>query len=196
MRYIWLTILISGLVLTAWGCDTSNEGAEEEVVEAAQEIAQGEFEEYYSPFLIRGQGNLKFDTISFTDVGIENPEAKPADMLVLETIAESLLYEIQAHPELEFSARVEYDEELLDPMNHRTCDADHLYVALWRGYEPDRWGYSLWSGCHERQKFEWAEIEDPDPEVEDLIEWVEPLTKSIVESIDDAHVEDCFTAVC
>ena len=182
----WMVVLMVVLV----GCDRADTPAEQE--EQAQESAG----EYHSPYVVTGDGDLSFEKITFTDVGLSAPESGPVDQIILEAIAESVAYELRAHEALEFDAEVRYDEALIDPDNHLYCDSDHLYVALWRGYEPDRWGYSLWSGCHEGQKFEWKEIDDPYPAESDPVTWVEPLIDSIVESIDDAHEEDCFVAQC
>lgn len=153
-------------------------------------------DQYYSPFLITGTGDFKFEKISFTDVGLNQPEPGPVEPYLLETIAETLAYTIADHEELDFTPNVEYDPSQLVEANHRHCDRDHLYIALWRGYDPDRWGYSLWSGCHERQKFEWEEVPDPHAGEVDAITWVEPLTDSIVDSIHEAQQQDCFVARC
>lgn len=181
-----LSLVVAFGAAGLWGCDSSTSGDD----------VENEHQEFYSPFVIEGDGDLRFNSISFTDVGIQQPEPEPADQFLLEAIAESLAYEIEGHPDLDFAPRVEYDEAQLQDENHLACDRDHLYVAVWRGYEPDRWGYSLWSGCHERQKFEWKEIEDPDSEFDDTIEWVEPMTRSIADSIHEAHRQDCFSAIC
>ena len=172
------------------GCDTSTtDGVDREQVDT-------DTDEYHSPFIISGTGELEFETISFTDVGLKSGGGEPAEPFLLETVAQSLAYELTAHGEMDYEAKVEYEEDLVDPGNHLYCDSDHLYVALWRGHDPDRWGYSLWSGCHERQKFQWKEIEDPYGDDVDAVTWVEPLTESIIDSILDAHEEQCFVAKC
>ena len=189
---IWLVVVLMAAAIALAGCD-KEQADQDEVAEEVQEEAHPE---YHSPFYLIGEGELMFDSISFTDVGLKPRERTPADLLILEAIAESLAYELKSHEELDFSASVKHDKSLLDPSNHLRCDKDHLYVALWRGYEPDRWGYSLWSGCHERQKFEWQEVPDPHDDDVDAVTWVEPLTESIVDSIHEAQIEDCYSARC
>lgn len=187
-------LTVAGLVAVAFGisgivaCDTPGDAEAEENEEA---------EEYHSPFYIDGQGELHFETVSFTDVGLKAREDGPADQLVLEAIAESLAQQLEVRESFEYDTDVGYDESLEDPANHMYCDREHLYVALWRGYDPDRWGYSLWSGCHEQQQFEWAELEDPHSRDDvDTITWVEPLTEEIVDSVEEAHEEECFSRAC
>ena len=172
------------------GCDDSQPSQPQEPEQHQQH------EEYYSPFVLDGHGELDFDTVSFTDVGINVEEGGPADRFVLEAIAESLAYELTDREQFEYEATVTYNEEMQDPDSHLYCDRDHLYVALWRGYKPDRWGYSLWSGCHEAQKFEWDEIPDELGDDADTVTWVEPLTESIVDSVVEAHEEECYVAKC
>lgn len=185
-RVFWAAVLVVVLV----GCDRA-EGPSEK-----QQVEESGGQEYYSPFVVTGEGDLSFEEVTFTDVGLSAPDTGPVDRIVLEAIAESVAYELAAHDGLEFDAQVRFDEALIDPENHLYCDSDHIYVALWRGYDPERWGYSLWSGCHEGQQFEWKEIDDPFSEDVDPVTWVEPLAESIVESIDEAHADDCFVAEC
>ena len=188
MRRCTLSAVVMMLALVYVGCDEPGHSESESETEPG--------EEYHSPFFIEGQGELDFETVTFTDVGLNAPEGGPADTFVLEAIAESLAYELAATGEFDYQGQVKYDEKLADPDSHLYCDREHLYVALWRGYEPDRWGYSLWSGCHEQQKFEWEELPDEVGEDADAVTWVEPLTESIVDSVAEAHEEQCFSAKC
>ena len=180
--WVLLAIALAGI----WGCESETEDAEE--------VATSE--EYHSPFIIEGDGDIPFEKITFTDVGLTAPEPGPADDYLLEAIAESLAVELRRHEELEFDPEVQYRESLRDPSNHLYCDREHLYVALWRGYEPDRWGYSLWSGCHEQQKFAWQEVSDDAPDDADIVTRIEPLAEDIVERLDDARDEGCFSHAC
>lgn len=187
VKRVAIAVMSLMLAVGPVGCDEADEQSVPQQVD---------HEEYHSPFVIEGQGELDFETISFTDVGLNSPEKGPADPFVLETIAESLAYELNNEEAFDYRGVVEYDKTLKDPDQHLYCDRQHLYVALWRGYEPDRWGYSLWSGCHEQQKFEWREITDDIGDDADTLTWVEPLTQSIVDSVVDAHAEECFVARC
>lgn len=183
-----IAVSLALVVMVAGACDAENDEADGD---------HSEDEEFHSPYFIDGDGDLYFDTISFTDVGIKIDESEPADQLVLEAITEALAWELAQRGSLDYDTRVEYDESLKDPANHMHCDREHLYVALWRGYEPDRWGYSLWSGCHEQQKFEWEELEDRDDREEvDTVTWVEPVAEDIADSVVEAHEEECFSRSC
>lgn len=182
-----LTALAIALLLGA--CDTSPPEAEPEDTT--------EREHFYSPYFLSGDGELPFTTISFTDVGLNVRAEAPVDGYLLEAIAESLAYKIVDHEELNYTPEVRFDQTLADPENHNFCDDEHLYVALWRGFDPDRWGYSLWSGCHESQQFAWHEVVHPEAlGTGDVIAQVDPLTESIVESIRDAHQQDCYSVAC
>ncbi len=167
---------------------------EQPVAEAEVDVGS---EEFYSPFVIEAEGDLPFEKITFTDVGIEQPVPEEPSPMLLETIAESLNYTLMSSDEIEFLGDVGYDKGLLDEANHKSCDIDHLYVAIWRGYAPERWGYSLWSGCHEKQKFAWEEFEDPlDGDRSDVVEWLEPLSEHMAERIMEGYHKECFVAEC
>lgn len=196
------TVVAVALVL-AIGCegasgeDDPNEQMEGDETPTLQQTEQQEHEEYHSPYFLEGQGELQFDTITFTDVGLMAPEGGgPADQELLEAVARSLAEELTARDRLDYLATVDYDEQLRDPANHLYCDRRHLYVALWRGWDPDRWGYSLWSGCHEQQKFAWNEIDDEVDREEDVRTRVDPLSEAIADSVEEAYQDDCFTTTC
>lgn len=211
-------ILVLGLVLSGFvaGCERAPAAADSSVTSdsvavapsasATEEVAApggGEAvteviprEHYYSPFLITTDTDVVFKTITFTDVGIRQPEPGRVDDTLLETIAESLAYYLAQSESLNYTPKVHYDEALADPDNHLFCEEHHLYVALWKGYAPDRWGYSLWSGCNEEHQFAWKEVLVPAEAEDDLIESVKPLTVSIVESLALATKKDCFLATC
>ncbi|MBA2662624.1 MAG: hypothetical protein H0U74_10045 [Bradymonadaceae bacterium] len=166
-------------------------------VESIASVVSVEREHYYSPFLITSDSDTVFKTISFTDVGISQPMPGPVDTTLLETIAESLAKHLAASEQLHFTPQVHYDPALVDPQNHLFCEEHHLYVAVWRGFAPDRWGYSLWSGCNEEHQFAWKEVVmPPKAEGDDLISSVTPLTESIVESLSEATRKSCYLAKC
>lgn len=206
MRHICrskLGLLLAFLVamLVPLGCDSSRQGSDDPMSGlASEENEQDEENErphYYSPYFLEGQGDLAFQTISFTDVGLSPLKEGPVDGFILETIAESLAYTIIEHEELNFTPQVKHDLRLADPTQHLFCEEHHLYIALWRGFEPERWGFSLWSGCEDYHEFAWEEVVDPLEEgEEDILNRVEPLTARIVEKIEQAHRQGCYTSMC
>ncbi|RAL20530.1 hypothetical protein DL240_15940 [Lujinxingia litoralis] len=154
-------------------------------------------QKYYSPYYLTLQGgDLVFRTVTFEDVGMKQPNPGEMDPLVHQTIAESLSKKFSEHEGLNYRSKVLVDESLKDPANHLFCEAEHLYVALWRGYEPDRWGYSLWSGCGEDNEFAWKEVLDPVGLDGDLVDAVAPLAESIAESVYQASEAQCYLAHC
>lgn len=165
-------------------------GGQAEVKEAVER------EHYYSPFVITVDGDVVFKTVTFTDVGISQPDPGRVDDTLLETIAESLARHLSRSDTLGYATRVYHDAALADPDNHLFCEESHLYVALWKGYAPDRWGYSLWSGCNEEHQFAWKEVEIPESAANDMIESVKPLSVSVVESLEKATKEGCFLSEC
>lgn len=167
-----------------------------EAIAAVEDLEDIEREHYYSPFMLNAPDGTVFKTITFTDVGLSQPEPGPVDPLLLETIAESLAQKIAHHEELNFTPVVAYDKALSDPDNHLFCEQHHLYIALWRGYAPDRWGYSLWSGCNEEHQFAWKEVVASASDDPDLVTVVEPLTTSIAEALAEATQKSCFLAKC
>ncbi len=209
----WRTL--AGILLVAGGllggCDRGStpdsqavaEGPAEHAGESGQAVgAQAEVKEdvprehYYSPFVIALAGEGVFKSVTFTDVGISQPTPGPVDETLLETIAESLAQHMSRSDVLSYSTRVYHDAAVAIPDNHLFCEESHLYVALWKGYSPDRWGYSLWSGCNEEHQFAWKEVEIPDSAAHDMIESTKPLSVSIVESLEKATTDNCFLSEC
>jgi hypothetical protein len=172
--------------------------ADQAVVSAAAdddavESASPEPEYFHSPFALRLDGG-RFDTIAFKDVGLKRVDGE-VDALLLEVIAESLAYRLAAEERLGYTANLDYDEARANPANHLHCGLHHLYVDLWQGEDPARWGYSLWSGCSERDNFAHKELPRPDSG-DDLAEYVEPLADSIVDSLVEASQSNCFQKQC
>lgn len=149
---------------------------------------------YYSPFVVQvPESKMAFTTITFKDVGLQRDSHEPSDPL-LETIAHSIAYQLQATPGLDVEhSIVEYDERLIDPANHLACETHHLYVDVWNS--DDTWGYSLWSGCSEADNFAWKEVAMPQG-VTDLPERVRPLADNIADTLAEAHLDGCFTKSC
>jgi hypothetical protein len=138
-------------------------------------------------------GPGEFDLITFKDVGLQRKDLSPTHPL-LEVLAESLSYKISDSALGYGPAMVSFDEKLADPENHRACGQNHLYVDVWKT-GAGSFGYSLWSGCGEADKFAWHELDTP-ASGETLADQVEPLTKSITESIATAKANQCFQKQC
>jgi len=179
--------------------------AEAEGAEAPEETPVGaavagevvERQHYYSPYYLTLKGgDYVFRTVTFQDVGMKQPEPGEMAPEVLQTIADSLAKKFSEHEGLSLASEVLYDKALEDPNNHLFCESEHLYVALWRGYSPDRWGYSLWSGCAEEHQFAWEEVLDPVGLDKDVVGSVEYLTASIAESLSQATEAKCFFESC
>jgi hypothetical protein len=150
----------------------------------------------YSPFVLKvGQGSV-FKKISFKDVGYKLKEEEDEARQVYELIAESLAQELASEARLGLAAEVAYDEAILDPNNHVACGSEHLYVDMWHSQTPERWGYSLWSGCGEDDNFAWREIKVEGGEAGDPLELVKPLTRGIVESLATASTKGCYQKSC
>jgi hypothetical protein len=197
VRFLVLSLVLATTALVLPACRShSAEPSPSSGEQAKAEEHDGDRPHYYSPFMLKADDAKVFKTITFTDVGLKQPEPGPVDPVLLETIAESLAQKIAEHESLDFTPAVSYDRGLLDPANHLFCEQHHLYIALWRGYDPDRWGYSLWSGCEEEHQFAWKEIPDPSPTGSDLVTAVEPLTQSIAETLAEATSRSCFVARC
>lgn len=110
----------------------------------------------YSPFAIRLDGHRTFDVVTFKDVSRPLPDpALQTDELMAEAFAIALR---RSHPGL--MTEVVHEPALLDPSNHVFCDQRHLYVDFWQS-SVEKWGYSLWSGCGEDDRFAWQELDGP-----------------------------------
>ncbi len=136
----------------------------------------------YSPFVVRVE-NAPFAEISFKDVGMSLPEEERA--LVYESLAEGLSLELSA-----LQSTVDHEPAIADPARHLACESEHIYVDLWR--EGQGWGYSLWSGCGEDDKFGQHRVV---AEGEGLAS-LDPLTDHIASRLRDAVRTGCFTAHC
>ncbi|MFW5968606.1 MAG: hypothetical protein ACOCV2_13865 [Persicimonas sp.] len=174
--------------------ESPSEAAEDDRARQKADKEPTEEDFAYSPFFLELEGG-EFDTVSFKDVGLERVDGEP-DELMLEAVAESLAYELsERSDETGYEAEMAYDEKMADPSNHVHCGLNHLYIDLWQSESPDRWGYSLWSGCSEIDKFASDELPDEHPDA-DAATQVEPLTESIVDDVVDASEEECFQAQC
>lgn len=193
-----ITSLLLGMLLgiAAAGCleadGSTPDSAESE--EASNEQEKTDSTPHYSSFGVSLRQGERFDLISFKDVGLGRENPSPTGPL-LETVAQSLSYEMRVNGDLQLRPRVFVDEDLADPSEHTYCEANRLYIDLWRSEQPSKWGYSLWSGCSESQQFAWEEVPVPES-TDEMTERVEPLTEEIVHSIAVADQKDCFQRAC
>ncbi len=172
--------------LFLWGCERNNAPAPSEQKEAASH--------HYSPFMLKTKdAELPFRTISFKDVGVSGV-SEPNEVLY-ETLAESLALELSSPDFAPLASKVVYTEELLNPDNHVSCSGKHIYVDVWSTQEPAQWGYSLWSGCSEDERFVWEQLPRPVSK-EDLVESLQPLTRSIATRLQEATHKSCFLKSC
>ena len=151
----------------------------------------------YSPFVLEVKSQSVFKRISFKDVGAKLAQEQAS--LVYESLAEALSMELAQRPTLKMSAEVAFDESITDPTNHLACGSDHLYIDFWRGQNPARWGYSLWSGCGEDDNFAWKELKSAAlerPELTEPTEQVAPLARDIVETLAQAAQRGCYQKAC
>ena len=190
----WAAVL-AVLLLVVCACERNSSEPTDQQTETSTEESTEDDQNLYSSFGVKLEGGEKFRLISFKDVGLGRSNPTPTDA-ILETIAQSLAYEMQLEEDLQLSPRVVHNDKLADPAEHTYCEKHRLYVDVWRSESPSRWGYSLWSGCSENHRFEWQEIPVESTHAEELDEAVEPLTKGIVESLANARETGCFTRTC
>jgi len=146
----------------------------------------------YSPFVVEMSGaDLRFDQISFKDVGMSLPPDNQA--FVYEAVAEALSARLGEDAVMHINARVLYSEDAADPLHHRACAVNHVYVDLWHDASIPKWGYSLWSGCSEDDQFAWRELATTGP---DPVSTVDPLTRNIAADLAHAVSAGCFTKYC
>lgn len=136
----------------------------------------------YSPFVVRVE-NAPFALISFKDVGMSLPADERAR--VYETLAEGLSLELSS-----LQSIVEHEPAIADPASHLACESEHIYVDLWR--EDRGWGYSLWSGCGEADKFGHHRVEVEGAHLASI----DPLATHIADRLREAVRTGCFTAHC
>ncbi|MEQ8272024.1 MAG: hypothetical protein RMA76_15325 [Deltaproteobacteria bacterium] len=181
------TLRLSTIALVLAAVGACREAAEAPVPVAAPAVA-AVAGPTYSPFVVRMTSELPFDVISFKDVGMSvDPSTR---QLVYEEVAESLSLELASHPELPMTSAVQYSSEMADAAHHLACGEDHIYVDLWTPADLERWGYSLWSGCSEADRFAHKEIERAD------VADIDALTREIAASLRQAVTKKCFVAKC
>ncbi|MFB6264325.1 MAG: hypothetical protein ABEL76_11980 [Bradymonadaceae bacterium] len=201
-----LAILSTVLITAMGGCDTAGDASTtgssatsgpESSPPAGEKSGSTEEKNYrYSPFGVRLKGSKHFDLVSFKDVGL-GPSGTTDSERLLEAIAQSIAFEFRTSDVLKVNARTIYDRRLADPDHHKYCEAERLYVDVWRADGEDQWGYSLWSGCSKAMNFAWREVPMPtDPESGELERAIEPLAEGIRKSLAEAKSEHCFRRTC
>jgi len=149
----------------------------------------------YSPFAIRLDGHGTFDVVTFKDVS--HPPLDPA-LQTDELMAEAFTLALRGtHPGL--LTEVVHEPALLDPGNHVFCDRRHLYVDVWRSpqaapIDSPRWGYSLWSGCGEDDRFAWQEVDGP--AAYGLAEQIDRVVDLIARRLSVADARACHQRRC
>lgn len=192
-------LLVAGLFVGLSGCrDEPSASREDGADERAAEEASAEDAErtyQYSPFGVRLEGSRQFDLVSVKDVGLGQKGTAESERL-LEAVAQSIAFELRQAETLEVQARTFYDRRLGDPDHHEYCEAQRLYVDVWRSGD-EQWGYSLWSGCSESMKFAWREVPmERQPESGEVDRAVEPIGEGIRKSLVQAKSESCFRRNC
>ncbi len=179
--------LVAPLLLVV-GCQWSPADA---VVEVEQVVEPSP----YSPYVVDLDGVPEFGRISFKDVGLRVEGYSPAHR-EFEELAMSLADQLMSVEPAPLAASVLALEAYADPSAHQACGEAHIYVDLWRSEGPDRFGYSLWSGCDEDAQFAWEEVPmswDPDG---DLSDQMLPVVSAITRSLESARATGCFTRAC
>ncbi|MEO1228304.1 MAG: hypothetical protein AAFZ18_05305 [Myxococcota bacterium] len=142
----------------------------------------------YSPYVLQMSAELPFQRISMKDVGMSvDPSHREQ---VYEEVAMSLSVALAQDPEIPMSSEVLYSEEVKDPASHLACGMAQIYVDVWAPRGTERWGYSLWSGCSEEDRFARHEVNRRDAQD------VDALTRSIAHSLRHAVATRCFVREC
>ena len=142
----------------------------------------------YSPFVLRLSGHTTFSTISFKNV----TTGVSASQVDFELMAESLAMALrQSHPHI--LVEVVYAPEFLNPTNHLFCAERHLYVDFWGLQTGQVWGYSLWSGCGEDDRFAWRQF---DGYFRNIALQIERITLDMGRSLKRADERACYQRAC
>jgi hypothetical protein len=153
----------------------------------------------YSPFVVdidASHDAIPFHLISFKDVGLSLPD-DAARQVAYESLAESLsleLGDLSSDLGAPMSGSVRHDQRLTLPSAHLACDGGHVYVDVWRSAPGGPYGYSLWSGCGEDDRF--AYNESVVASSEEATHSMDPLAHEIAASLEDALRRRCFQRSC
>lgn len=173
-----LTLVLAPLVALAAGLWTGGPADRPSETTAPRPV-------HYSPFVVDVPGAGHYDVISFKDVGMSLPDDERH--ATYEALAESVRHALGEH------AGTRHDEGAADPSQHLSCEGRHVYVDLWHQASSDTWGYSLWSGCGEDDRFALETVERPRA---DRLAELAPLARSIAASLQRAHETSCFQRRC
>ena len=207
MRLVALALLLVGAPLAAsvYGGGDAPEAAQ---AHPAREAAQAPEPEVavppsYSPFVLDLQvseaAQVPFHLISFKDVGMSLPD-DAARQMAYESLAEALSLEL-GHLSMEtpsgvasgLVSSVRHDLQITDPDMHLACEGGHLYVDVWQSSDEGPYGYSLWSGCGEDDRFAYN---DRVAAVEQAPDSMDPLAHEIAQSLEQALRSRCFQRSC
>ena len=139
------------------------------------------------PFVVAVSGQEAFDEVSFKDVGLSI--APQERMWAYELLAESLAAELAASDSA-LKSQVHYSQAITLPTAHLACGSGHIYADVWRSGE--RWGYSLWSGCGETDRFAWSELPREGEPVDDIPR----LASAMAQDLRRALHTGCFQRHC
>ncbi len=149
---------------------------------------------WYSPFVVRIEGDKLFDTVSFKAVG-KLASSDSARQLIFENLAEALAENLRQSDGLTVDTDVDFDAFVADPASHCACEGHHTYVDFWRRAEPAMgWGFSLWSGCDADSQFAWEEL--PIPEDLNKAEAQYLLAERIAQRLSSAMRNGCVDSTC
>lgn len=184
--------LALGLAVTAsvdWSVEETSPTAAVERVELAPP-APGPMSSRYSPFAIRLSGHTWFDVVTFKDVSQKRSDP---ELQIDEQIAEAVSLALRGtHPSV--MTEVIHEPRLTKAESHVFCDQRHLYVDYWQTGVPGRWGYSLWSGCGEDDRFAWQEVAGQ--AASDLGQQIDLVTQQISETLAAADAKACHQREC
>jgi hypothetical protein len=196
--------LLALCLLSALGCGTASTGAppSAETDRAHQpDVPSPDVPAApsYSPFVVDlhagSPAALPFHLISFKDVGMSLPD-DAARQRAYESLAEALSLELAVlSTELgaNMTPSVRHDHRITDPSAHLACEGGHLYVDVWRSGTEGNYGYSLWSGCGEDDRFAYNEQVVAS---RDEASAMDPLAEEIADSLEGALRARCFQRAC
>ncbi len=146
----------------------------------------------YSPFVVTVDGAAPYRSITFKQVGSLVSDVDRA--VLFEALAESLVLELQGETH-EFVSHMSYDPSVAQPGAHLACGAAQIYVDFWErsGAEPG-FGFSLWSGCSEDDRFALEDVEAGSEG--EITAWIEPLSRGIAAALRRAGSTGCYQRSC
>lgn len=184
-------LIVPSVLLAFAACTRAPVDAASGSPDAAGCVGEAGIASPYSPFGVRVDGHGAFRFISFKHAGAEPLDP---DDPVFEALAESVALELRSGVEA-LTTEVVHAPELRDPHNHTFCAGSHLYVDFWRSPGPARWGYSLWSGCGDDDRFAWREVQAsiaPDA----LLNALSRVSRDLASTLSRADAAGCYQRRC